>query len=328
MSAATSHQMPLRRYLPDVSRIAFGCMGLGGRWDHEPVDQSAIHQAHEVIDTVLESGINLIDHADIYTFGKAEQAFGQVLKQRPELRQQLYIQSKCGIRFADEQGPKRYDFSAEWLQHSVDGILNRLGIEQLDLFLLHRPDPLLEPEIVAEVFQRLHKQGKVAHFGVSNMHHYQISFLQRHLSLPLVINQLDLSLAQLGWLEEGVLAGNPDGSHINFAPGTLEYCRSEGIQLQSWGSLAQGKLSGRDVSNEPQTIQRTAGLVYALSEQYRVSREAIVLAFLMRHPAAIQPLIGTTHPGRIRACAQAVDIQLSREDWYRLYEAARGVELP
>jgi len=128
----------LKQYLPNVSELAYGCMGLGGAWDNNPVNKSDVNQVHQVIDTAFDIGINLFDHADIYTFGKAEQAFGQALSQRPELREQVYIQSKCGIRFADEQGPKRYDFSREWICSSLDNILSRLNCEYIVSALKYR----------------------------------------------------------------------------------------------------------------------------------------------------------------------------------------------
>jgi len=320
--------MPLNEYFPNMSTLAYGCMGLGGGWDNNPVTRENINQVHQVVDTALEEGINLFDHADIYTLGKAEKAFGQVLVERPELREKMIIQSKCGIRFADNAGPKRYDFSAQWVTSSVDNILNRLQTEYLDIFILHRPDPLMELDEIAETLMTIKNSGKVRHFGVSNMNQHQISYLQSALDTPIVVNQIEISLAKLDWLEEGIMTGNADGRDINFTAGTLEYCRKKGIQLQSWGSLSQGLFSGRDVSHQPQHIQQTAGLVRELADKYNVASEAIVLAWLMRHPAKIQPVIGSTHLDRIKACAQAPLVTLSREDWYKLYVSSRGQEMP
>jgi predicted oxidoreductase len=323
-----SKPLSLAQHYPDISRLVFGCMGLGGVWDNSPVTNKDISVAREAVDAALECGINLFDHADIYTLGKAEIVFGRLLKERPQLRKQMVLQSKCGIRFSDDKGPGRYDFSSAWLLASVEGILQRLGIEQLDILLLHRPDPLMEPEEVAGVFRRLQAAGKVRHFGVSNMQLHQIAFLQSCLDEPLLVNQLPVSLLQLDWLEEGVLVSNRAGGNVNFTPGTLEYCRLNQVQIQSWGSMCQGWLSGRDVSHLSAAIQDTAVLVAGLALQYNTSREAIVLAWLMRHPAAVQPVIGTTIPARIKACALASGVNLSREDWYRLYVSARGAVLP
>ncbi|MDX1392146.1 MAG: aldo/keto reductase [Rheinheimera sp.] len=319
---------PLRHHVRHCSPLVFGCMNLGGGWNSHPLTAEDMRQAHQVIDTALDAGITLFDHADIYTFGKAEQVFGQVLKQRPELRQQITLQSKCGIRFADDNGPKRYDFSAQWIAQSVDNILSRLQIEQLDILLLHRPDPLMQPQEVAQMFDTLQRDGKVKQFGVSNMQQHQMAYLQSALSMPLVVNQLELSLSHLAWLDEGTTAGCSGEPQVNFTGGTLEYCQRNQVQLQAWGSLSQGLFTGKDITDQSAAVQNTAKLVAKLAAEYQVSREAIVLGWLMRHPAAIQPVIGTLQPQRIKACAQAPSVQLSREHWYALYQASRGRPLP
>ena len=319
---------PLAHYLANTSRLIFGCMNLGGGWNNNAISVDDIKQTHAVIDAALDAGICIFDHADIYTFGKAEQVFGKVLAERPGLRQQMSLQSKCGIRFADEHQVQRYDFSANWITSSVDHILRRLQIEQLDTLLLHRPDPLMQPEEVAATFASLREAGKVKQFGVSNMQQHQIGLLQDALIEPLVVNQLELSLSHLAWLDEGTTAGCGGQPPVNFSAGTIEYCRRQHIQLQAWGSLSQGLFSGKDVSNQPEYIQHTATLVQQLAAEYQASEEAIVLAWLMRHPANIQPVIGTTNLKRIAACAQATTVQLSREHWYALYVTARGAPLP
>ena len=321
-------QLPLHHHQPKASRIIYGAMGLGGGWNNNPVSQNDIQQANDVIDTCLAQGINTFDHADIYTLGKAEQAFGEVIKQRPDLKDQLIIQSKCGIRFEDEHGPKRYDFSKQWIAQSVENILTRLNIEQLDILLLHRPDPLADMDEIAEVISQLKHQGKIKHLGVSNMNHAQINLLQQATSQQVICNQLELSLQHHAWLEETVTSGCSGQVPVNFASNTIEYCRLNNIQIQSWGSLAQGLFSGRDIQNQPANIHATAELVSALAAEYQVAKEAIVLAWLMKHPANIQPVIGTTNSERIIACAQANSISLSREHWYALYVSARGHELP
>lgn len=322
------NRIPLTIFLPEASRIAAGCMGLGGDWDNSPVSHEHIMQAHQLVEAALESGINFFDHADIYTRGKAEQVFGQVLTDRPELRESIFLQSKCGIRFAEGNVPNRYDFSREWIVHSVENSLTRLNTEYLDLLLLHRPDPLMQPEEVAEAFHLLQKAGKVRHFGVSNMNGHQIKYLQTFLEQPIVVNQLQMSLTHLDWLDEGVLVNHAEGQVVGFTPGIVEYCRSHNIQLQAWGCLSKGLFTGKDVSAESKSIQTTARLVEQFAVELGASREAIVLAWLMRHPAGIQPLIGTTNTQRIRACHQAENIELSREQWYQLYVSARGRMLP
>lgn len=320
--------LALHRLYPNASQLVYGCMGLGGGWNNNPISNDDIQQCHRIIDTVLTEKINVFDHADIYTFTKAETVFGNVLAERPELRSHMIIQSKCGIRFEDNTGPKRYDFSQAHITQSVDGILKRLNCDYLDLLLLHRPDPLMDPREIANTLSSLEKSGKVKHFGVSNMHLHQMQFLNHYLEKPLVVNQIEMSLSQLNWLNEGVLAGQHAGADVNFAAGTLEYCQTHDIQLQSWGSLSQGLFTGQDLSAQPHSIQSTANLVAQLASEYQCSKEAIVLAFIQRHPANIQPTIGTTSLDRITACAQAAQITLSREHWYQLFVTARGNELP
>lgn len=323
-----SNKYPLSRAIKNNSSVAFGCMGLGGSWDSSPISAADIKKTHEVIDTAIDAGITLFDHADIYTFGKAEQVFGEVLKARPELLELISIQSKCAIRFEDTSAPQRYDCSPEWIISSVENSLSRLNIEQLDILMLHRPDPLMEPDLIAQAFDTLADSGKVKNFGVSNMQHHQMSFLSSALSQPLVVNQVELSLSHLAWLEEGVTSGNSGEPVTNYAAGTLEYCRQNNIQLQSWGCLSQGLFTGRDISQEPLHIQKTADLVSKLAAEYQVSKEAIVLSWLMRHPANIQPVIGTTNIDRIKACSAADKIKLTREHWYELWLCARDHALP
>ena len=319
---------PLANQLRQHSPLVFGCMNLGGGWNSNPLTAADIAQTHKVIDAALDAGIRIFDHADIYTFGKAEQAFGKVLAERPELRQQMALQSKCGIRFADDSSPQRYDFSEQWITESVNNILRRLQTEQLDILLLHRPDPLMEPAEVAAAFAKLTASGKVKHFGVSNKQQHQIALLQDTILEPFVVNQLELSLSHLAWLDEGTTAGCSGQPPVNFSAGTIEYCRRNNIQLQAWGSLSQGLFSGKDVSQQPAHVQATAKLVQQLAAEYQVTNEAIVLGWLMRHPANIQPVIGSTSIERIKACAEAPTVQLSREHWYALYLSARGEALP
>ncbi len=318
----------LSKYLPDVSPLAYGCMGLGGEWHANSITKRDIVDANLVVDAALEIGINLFDHADIYSQGKAEHVFSEVLKSRPGLREDIYIQSKCGIRFNDEHGPKRYDFSKEWIRSSVHGTLSRLGTDYIDILFLHRPDPLMEVEEVAAALESLQKEGKIRHVAVSNMNAQQMAFLQQHLKTKIVSNQIEISLKVLHWLDQGVCAGDPKTLAINFAPGTIEYCQLNGIQIQAWGCLGQGVFSGRDLSDQSGHVRKTATLVEQIADSNSVSKEAVVLSWLMRHPAKVQPVIGTTNPGRIVNCAEYDRISLSRGQWYALYESARGQELP
>ncbi|GAA0859539.1 aldo/keto reductase [Aliiglaciecola litoralis] len=322
------NRLPLHSHFPGARPIAYGCMGLGGSWSEEPYQQNHVDQAHQIIDAALDAGINFFDHADIYTKGKAEQVFGQVLKSRPELRSQLILQSKCGIIFEDDKGPKRFDFSKQHILQSVDGILSRLNSDYIDILLLHRPDPLMQPEEVADAFSTLKDSGKVRHFGMSNQNQQQLHFLQHYLDMPLIVNQIEMHLMHLGFLDDVTVANDNQGKDLSFGTGTIEYCRMHDIQIQAWGSLCQGLLTGRDLNGHPEHLRHTAQLVSKLAAEYQTTGEAILIAFLMRHPAGIQPIIGTTNPARIAASVKALDIELSREHWYALYVSARGHELP
>ncbi|MCL6548676.1 MAG: aldo/keto reductase [Alicyclobacillus sp.] len=311
-----------------ASRLVLGCMNLGGGWNQHPITADDVRQAHEVVDAALEIGINMFDHADIYAYGKAEAVFGQVLRERKGLREQIILQSKCGIRFPEGDVPGRYDFSRTHILSSVDAILQRLGVDYLDILLLHRPDPLMDPDEVADALHTLHAAGKVRYVGVSNMSHGQIRMLRASLGLPVVANQLEMSLHRTGWLDTGVHV-NQDAARDNVFPeGTLEYCRLEGIQVQAWGPLAQGRFSGRDITGEAENVRATAERVRELADRYGTTREAVVLAWLLRHPAKIQPVVGSSRPERIRACRDATRIALTREEWYTLYVSSRGRRLP
>ncbi len=311
---------------PSASRLVYGCMGLGGDWDQSSPTSAHVTQARAVIDSALDNNITVFDHADIYTFGKAETVFGAALKEAPTLRDKMVLQSKCAIRFEDELGPKRYDFSKQWITSSVENSLSRLHTDYLDILLLHRPDPLMEVDDVCEALSALKQDGKIKQVGVSNMHGHQIAYLQHALDMPVVANQIEMSLAFRDWVEDGMTTGSLENRSMGFAPGTLEYCMQNNIQLQAWGSLAQGRFSGGKFQQD--NDKAVAALVSTLAAEYQTTSEAIVLGWLMRHPANIQPVIGTTNPSRIDACAKACDISLSREHWYALLEAARGQEVP
>lgn len=322
-------RLPLNEHGFEASRLALGCMRLGGGWNRNPLTAEDAKEAHAAIDAALGHGINLFDHADVYAFGKAEQVFGKALKERPELRERMILQSKCGIRFGEEGFPwTRFDFSKEHILASVDGILERLGTDRLDILLLHRPDPLADPEEVAEAFGRLKAEGKVRKFGVSNMGAGQMKLLQAYLDEPLVANQLELGLHKLDWLDAGVHMNQEAGKLSSFPEGVLEYCRLNKVQIQAWGPLAKGLYGRADLTREQPAVQMTAALIGELAEEKGVSKEAIVLAFLLRHPANVQPVVGTVNPARIAACAEACRTELSREDWYKLYITSRGRVMP
>ena len=311
----------------EVSRLAYGCMKIGGSWSDEPITDSLKTAALNVVRTAYEQGINFFDHADIYTRGKSEIVFADALQQMP--RDQIVIQSKCGIRFPGQpqpDDPQRFDFSYEHIINSVEGILGRLQTEYLDILLLHRPDALVEPEEVARAFAELHQSGKVRYFGLSNHNVWQMALLQKHVEQPLVVNQLEISLLHPYLINDGILA-NQTANRYAGAYGILDYCRLHDISVQAWSPVAGGRLFNPP-PDAPEHIRKTAALVADMAAAKNTSPEAIVLAWLLRHPSHIQPIIGTTKPERVIASCQADNISLSREEWYALFIAGRGEALP
>jgi predicted oxidoreductase len=314
-------RMKLGRSSLEVSRIALGCM----RLSDDP------GQALATVRAALDQGINFFDHADIYERGKREEVFSHIWAEVPSLRDKVVLQSKCGIRYAgspDARAPKRFDFSYEHILRAVESSLQRLKTDHLDVLLLHRPDALVEPEEVARAFDHLHRAGKVAFFGVSNHTAAQIQLLQTCVDQPLIANQLELNVLHAYLINDGIVLNRSDAGVTLRGEGTLEFCRMQNITVQAWGPLAHGDVSGRSLDNAEARVTKTAALVAELAEEKGVGKEAIVIAWLLRHPARIQPIIGTTQPARIAAACQADEIELSREEWYSLFIAGRGSELP
>lgn len=309
----------------EVSTIAMGCMNLGGSWDDSPFTDEVRQRAEKAVLTAVEQGITLFDHADVYCLGKSEKVFGEILRDHPGLRDEILLQTKCGIRPADDPKPglpERYDCSFEHILASVEESLRRLQTETIDILLLHRPDPLVEPEEVALAFRELSELGKVRYFGVSNHSWAQVERLQSALDCWLVVNQLQLSLAHSDLIWNGLTfnEGVPATTGQTLDPG-LE----RGVQIQAWAPLAQGRL----LSSQPDSALAPAiDLIHRLAETHAVSPEAIPLAWLLRHPARIQPVVGSTSPTRIESCARAATVELSREEWFSLLTTARGQELP
>ncbi|HRX05299.1 MAG TPA: aldo/keto reductase [Anaerolineae bacterium] len=312
-----------------VSRLSYGCMRLGGSWGDDPLTTEDRKRAVKSVAAALERGINIFDHADIYMRGKSETVFAEALQDLAVDREQIVLQSKCGIRFPGDPSPHspgRYDFSYEHIIASVEGILRRLETEYLDILLLHRPDPLVEPEEVARAFDELHRSGKVRAFGVSNHTGAQIALLQAFVDQPLVVNQLEVNLLHSYLIDDGVLANQREAVYVN-ASGTLDYCRLHGILVQAWSPVAQGALTNPP-HDAPDNVLAAAELVAQFAAEKETTGAAIVLAWLLRHPAGIQPVLGTTNTQRIADSCLADDVTLSREEWYRLFIAARGGRLP
>ncbi len=304
--------------------LIYGCMGLGGSWDDAPATAADVDHAERAVHAALDIGITWFDHADIYTNGKAEQVFGEVLRRDPTLRDRVRIQTKCGIRLGEQP---YYDLSRPAILERVEASLRRLGVDGVDVLLLHRPDPLMDPAEVADAYGELRAAGKVRALGVSNMSAAQMALLQRHLDEPLVANQLEMSLHRRDWLESGVLVNHPEGSGLSFPEGPIEYCRANDVRIQAWGSLAQGVYSGAGRSPADDEAYE---LVNAMAAAKGTTAEAIVLGWLLRHPARIEPVVGTANPDRIRACAdaEAQAAAMTNVEWYALYTAARGKPVP
>ena len=288
-----------------ASPVALGCMRMSG------LD---IAQAERVVMTAVENGIDFFDHADIYGGGKSEELFGEVLRRNPGLRDKIVVQDKCGICKG------YYDMSEEHILEAVDGALKRLGLEQIDALLLHRPDALMEPEEVASAFAKLEKAGKVKVFGVSNMNAVQIELLNREMPGKIQINQLQFGPAFTGLVDEGINVNTGNDQAIVRTGGVLDYCRLHGITIQPWSPLQHGCFEGPFMLCDK--YEQLNAVMHELALAYGVADETIAFAWILRHPAKMQPILGSMNPERIAAAAKAMEIRLTRPEWYRMYAAA------
>jgi len=294
----------------DVPTIAVGCMRMSG------LDKA---QAGRFIHTALELGLNFFDHADIYGGGKCEEIFSDAIGMNDDVRERLILQSKCAIRRG------QYDFSKEYILTSVDAILKRLKTDYLDVLLLHRPDALAEPEEVAEAFNALRNRGKVRNFGVSNHNPAQIQLLQSALGQSIAANQLQLSITDATMISAGTHVNMRDNDALMRDGSVLDYCRLNQITVQPWSPfqsrVAKGVFLGSDAF--PALNEKIA----EIAARYSVSDTTIAMAWLLRHPAKLQPVTGTMNPDRLRECAKAAEITLTREEWYQIHLSA-GNTLP
>lgn len=301
------------------SRLAYGCWRICGPGDSPEVTPEREANARRAILAAYEAGYTLFDHADIYAGGESERVFGAALKSVSGMRDRILIASKCGIRKAgepDSDSPYRYDFSAGHIIWSCEQSLRRLGVDVIDLYQLHRPDYLCNPEEVAGAFARLKKAGKVREFGVSNFRPFQLATLQKTCPMPLVVNQVEINLSELERLQDG----------------TLDQCLVEQITPMAWSPLAGGRLGTGDPIDlrDPDHARRIhiREVLDLIARARNTTRAVIAIAWLLRHPSKIVPIVGSTNPSKIKELVQAVDIELSREEWYRLLEAALGSRLP
>ncbi|HGC8668668.1 TPA: aldo/keto reductase family oxidoreductase [Streptococcus agalactiae] len=291
-----------------ATRIALGCMRMSDLKGK---------QAEEVVGTALDLGINFFDHADIYGGGLSELRFRDAIKHLNVNRDKMIIQSKCGIR----EG--YFDFSKEYILSSVDGILERLGTEYLDFLILHRPDVLVEPEEVAEAFTKLRAEGKVKHFGVSNQNRFQMELLQSYLDEPLAVNQLQLSPAHTPMFDAGLNVNMLNKASIEHDDGIVDYCRLKRVTIQAWSPF-QIDLSRGLFVNHPD-YKELNETIAKLAKNYNVSSEAIVIAWILRHPAKMQAIVGSMNPSRLKAIDKANDIALTRKEWYDIYRSAGNI---
>ncbi len=292
----------------NVPLVAVGCMRLHGLSSQE---------AQKFLHTALDKGANFFDHADIYGQGRSEEIFAEALDMNPSVRERLILQSKCGIR------PGMFDFSKEHILNAVDGSLRRLKTEYLDILLLHRPDALVEPEEVAEAFDVLKTSGKVRWFGVSNQKPMQIELLKKFVKVPLVANQLQLSITNATMISEGINVNMENDAAIDRDGSVLDYCRLNDITIQPWSPFQYGFFEGVFLGNPKFPVLNQA--LDRIAAAHRVTPTTIVIAWLLRHPAHMQPITGTTNPDRLTDCLKADEVVLSREEWYEIYRAAGNV---
>jgi predicted oxidoreductase len=303
----------------EITRLAYGCMRISGSWDRTKVNDEVLKKAIRSIETAVDAGYTFFDHADIYGDTACESIFGKAIKLHPGWREKLVIGTKCGIRFEDEPlpgQPHRYDFSFDHIVRSVEESLERLQIETIDLLMLHRPDFLADPEEIARAFVQLRDAGKVREFGVSNFRPSLVSAVQSALPFALQVNQVEIHPRRLDC----------------FTDGTLDQCLERKITPMAWSPLWGGKLAtGYVPAPEAPDYAHHVALLKALdtaAHDFGTDRTVIALAWLLRHPSGIVPVVGSANPVNIRNAARATEIELDRDTWYRILLAARGEKLP
>ena len=298
-----------------VSRVGLGCMRIG---------EMTVEALEELVGKCLEVGINFFDHADIYGQGNSEKLFGEVLRRHSEWRNQMIIQTKCGVRRS--ANTNYYDFSKEYILKSVDGCLERLGIDYVDVLLLHRPDILMDPKEVSEAFDELYKSGKVKCFGVSNMNSMQLELLQKHCKHKLMFNQLQFNPVTSTMITSSVFMNRFDDEAVDRDGSILDYCRLHDITIQPYSILQISKYLGSYIDNpEYEDLNK---LLEEYATKYNVNKQAIVLAWILKHPANMLPLVGTTNVHHLEDIVKGSEIELTREEWYFIYHASVKKRLP
>lgn len=295
-----------------VSEVALGCMRMADK---------DVNEAKTIIKTAIDCGINFYDHADIYGKGQSEIIFGQAIKELGVDRSSIIIQSKCGI----DQVNGTFNYSKDYILESVDGILDRLQTDYIDILLLHRADALVDPLEVRDAFDILKKYGKVRHFGVSNHSGIMIDLLQKHLNVDLIANQIQLSIMHTPSIDYGFNFNNKSSLGTDYAAGIIEYSRLNNITLQAWSPFYAGYFEAVFVDNDdfPELNKE----IKLIADKYNVTKEAIAVAWIRRHPANIQVIVGTMTPDRIQRISKVSDFKITHKEWYDLYKAA-GNQLP
>ncbi|HFN7399688.1 TPA: aldo/keto reductase family oxidoreductase [Streptococcus pneumoniae] len=297
----------------ELSEIVLGMMR---------IKDKSVKEVEELVETALSVGINAFDLADIYGRGRCEELLGLVLKNRPDLREKMWIQSKCGIRIEEFT---YFDFSKDYIIKSVDGILQRLKIDHLDSLLLHRPDVLMESDQIAEAFNLLYKQGKVRDFGVSNQNPMMMELLKKDVKQPLAVNQLQLSAAFTPGFESAFHVNMEDSQAAMRDGSIFEYCQLHDVVIQAWSVLQFGYFKGNFVGNEK--FQALNQVLDRLAIKYGVTSSTIAISWILRYPAKMQAVVGTTNPKHLREVSRAANFSLTRKEWYEIYLAA-GNNLP
>ena len=310
-----------------VSRIALGCMGLAGTWNPAEVGPEHRRKAIAAFEAALETGITFYDHADIYGGTACESIFKDCLEAVPGSREKIFIATKVGIRRGF------YEHSAAYIRESLRGSLTRLGVDSVELYQLHRPDPLTHPAETAAVLDELVAEGLIKYVGVSNYYPHQTLALQKYLNAPIVSNQIAISLLRLDPIYEGAAGGKAtsEASGADSGDGVLDQCLEMNITPLAYSPLGGGWLSGRrDVPADARpAIARTLAALRDMGPAYGDATPGqLALAWLLAHPAKIIPLVGSNSPEHIQEAADAAAITLSRTDWYKLWVAARGVGVP
>ncbi|WP_085507499.1 aldo/keto reductase [Thalassobacillus devorans] len=293
-----------------VGEISLGCMRMS---------ELSTKDAAHVIENAMEAGVDLFDHADIYGEGKSEEVFAEAIGMNDDVRERMKIQTKCGIRKGF------FDFSKEHILESVEASLRRLKTDYVDSLLLHRPDTLMEPEEVAEAFATLKESGKVRYFGVSNQNPMQMELLRKYLNDDLIVNQMQLSLVHTPMIDSGFNVNMQNDPAVVRDSSVLEYCRLNDITIQAWSPFQHGMIEGPFIGND--AFPEVNAKLQELAEKKGVTDSAIAIAWILRHPANIQPVVGSMNPKRLNAIAKASDIELTRQEWYELYRAV-GNDLP